>query len=350
MDGYAARAQPSEGIHDSLFCRVIVIKDGSHTAALVSCDLCWITANIVQQVRMGATSKGVDKVLLSATHNHSGPAIADFLAPPTKAGAEYVLNLPAVILGAIVSAMGNLQPCTAALGRGRSHISTNRRAKSEVDSEVMTLLLTNGDGKPIAGFLNYACHPTVLGQENRLISSDLPGRAAELVEEQFGGGFVCLYINGACGDVNPRTCRGYDCHGTFDDVNGLAKELVESSIKSPTSLLSDSEIRFANSTLGPFGPFGLQFEVEVIGLGDVLILAIPAEVFASTGLWLKKKADSSHLVIASYTNGYCGYVPTEDAFERNDDEARWVCWVDRRAEADTRTACAALIKTMTQRR
>ncbi len=39
MDGYGARAQSSQGVHDELVARALVLEQGDETAAIISCDL-----------------------------------------------------------------------------------------------------------------------------------------------------------------------------------------------------------------------------------------------------------------------------------------------------------------------
>ena len=73
-------------------------------------------------------------------------------------------------------------------------------------------------------------------------------------------------------------------------------------------------------------------------------MGIPGEVFASTGLALKKRFGVGNLVVTGYANGYIGYLPTEDAFVRQDYETKKVCWVDKSAEEAIRTNAVPLAK------
>jgi hypothetical protein len=50
--------------------------------------------------------------------------------------------------------------------------------------------------------VNFACHATVLFQDNVEVSADYPGYAAATVKKVLGDAPV-LFLNGACGDVNP---------------------------------------------------------------------------------------------------------------------------------------------------
>ena len=78
LDGYGARTTPSEGVHDPLFARALVVDYGPEGAAtIVGCDLLgmhpWTTAEVRRQVE-AAHGIPADGVIVLATHNHAGPA------------------------------------------------------------------------------------------------------------------------------------------------------------------------------------------------------------------------------------------------------------------------------------
>jgi hypothetical protein len=53
----------------------------------------------------------------------------------------------------------------------------------------------------VATLVNYACHPTIMGSDNRLITPDYPGPVRETVESIVGG--TCLFLQGAAGNQGP---------------------------------------------------------------------------------------------------------------------------------------------------
>ena len=57
-------------------------------------------------------------------------------------------------------------------------------------------------GDLVTVFVNYACHPTTLAWENRLLSPDFVGAAREILEQAFEA--PALFLQGASGDLAPR--------------------------------------------------------------------------------------------------------------------------------------------------
>jgi len=57
--------------------------------------------------------------------------------------------------------------------------------------------------------------------------------------------------------------------------------------------------------------------VTRIGIDDAALLTLPGEPFVRHGLALKDAASADSLLIAGYANGYLGYLPTTDDFDRS---------------------------------
>jgi hypothetical protein len=57
-------------------------------------------------------------------------------------------------------------------------------------------------------------------------------------------------------------------------------------------------------------------DVELYGtrIGDVAFVAMAAEPFGEIGSQVKARSPFQHTLFGGYTNGYLGYVPTDDAF------------------------------------
>jgi hypothetical protein len=207
MDGYGARTQPSQGVHDQLMARVLVLEQGAESAAIVSVDALamhpWITA----EVRKRAADLGIrtDGVLVAATHNHATPVglRAGMFARLDEPRAE---ELVARICAAISEAWNARRPAT--LGVASVTVDTvgrNRRDPEWPIDPELRVVLVDSDAGPVATLVNFACHATVLSAQNLQLSGEFPGAAARLLQRETGA--PCVYLNGACGDINPAWIR-----------------------------------------------------------------------------------------------------------------------------------------------
>ena len=204
MEGYSARRDVSQGVHDDLYARALVLDDGTSAVALVSCDLVGVDRRLVSDARQRAseaTGLRPNHILIAATHTHAGPAGL------RRDVDEALLDVTARhIAGAVASAYRRRRPAVLKVGTARvDSVSQNRRHPEwPIDSSLTVLLLDDPDPlqPPIAAVINFACHATVLFHTNLLISADYPGSAVRTAERVFPGLGV-LFLNGACGNVNP---------------------------------------------------------------------------------------------------------------------------------------------------
>ncbi len=210
MDGYGDRTEPSQGVHDPLFARVLVLDyGGDDQCAIVGCDLLGVHPQVVAEVRQEVLSLcGIpaEHVLVAATHNHAGPwglraGMFSWLAQ------ELSTEMARKIAGAVVFAHSQRRPATLKLGQSLvDSVSQNRRHPDWPIDPVLRLLLVDGDdGRPVATLLNFACHATVLSAANLMVSAEFPGVACRIVQERTGA--PAVYLNGACANVNPTWIR-----------------------------------------------------------------------------------------------------------------------------------------------
>lgn len=223
MDGYGDRTQPSQGVHDPLFARVLVLDyGGEDQCAIVGCDLLGMHPQIVDEVRQAVESLcGIpaEHTVVAAAHNHASPwgLRAGMFCQLAK---DLAAEVARKIVGAIVFAHSQRRPATLKLGEALvDTVSQNRRHPDWPIDPVLRVLLVDGeDGRPVATLLNFACHATVLSAANVMLSAEFPGVACRIVQEQTGA--PAVYLNGACANVNPTWIRQ-----DFDSVERVGQIL-----------------------------------------------------------------------------------------------------------------------------
>src|SRR5262249_9093212 len=103
-------------------------------------------------------------------------------------------------------------------------ISKNSRVPRILDTELGVMqVLAKETRKPVATFVNYACHPEILN--NHHITADFPHWLYDTVESKAGG--VCLYLNGAQGGM---VTADFDESGGPKGENWQAAETIGTSL------------------------------------------------------------------------------------------------------------------------
>jgi hypothetical protein len=106
-------------------------------------------------------------------------------------------------------------PATIDFRYGKCDLATNRdlvdperdrivcgfNPDSGADDTLLVGRVCDETGRIIATIVNYACHPTTLAWENRLLSPDWIGAMREVVEKYTGA--PCLFLQGASGELAP---------------------------------------------------------------------------------------------------------------------------------------------------
>lgn len=206
MGGYGARVGVANGLNDPLLVRTLLLSEGSPDGSLVIavCDLVGVSYALVQRARQLIEDEAgipADRVLIAATHTHSGPA-----GVTSKAAPEYVATTARAIAGSVLVAQRALEPVTLKAGVATvTTISQNRRHPDGPIQPQATVLLAEGASGPVATLVNYACHSTVFEADNLRWSADFPGAMARAVEREVGG--TAVYLQGAAGDINPVWMR-----------------------------------------------------------------------------------------------------------------------------------------------
>ena len=228
----ASTHECAEGIDMPLYCTALYVANEDTQALIIDLDLTGVTEPLDSQIRQAASeASGVpgDNIRISSTHTHAAPAFGGpWLVEGVDLLEQFFAELPEKTAAAALAAAESAVPATVGAATGECGININRRPADTggrlftgrnwdgyVDPEVLVLGFDDTKGKPIATVLHYACHPTILGPENRLLSPDYPGHARRVVEENIGG--LCLFLQGSAGNQGP-------VHGFVGDVEVARKQ------------------------------------------------------------------------------------------------------------------------------
>ena len=383
------------GTEDSgLLCHAVVFSEGDVEAAVVSCDATVMMRDLVLRIREEAERRsGVParNVLIGATHTHACPATSLTFLSGALPDPVYMDFFVEQTVTAVATAKAQLQPAGLAAGKcltppfvfNRRFLRTDgtctffpgvgsdRPPAGPVDEEMQFLAFENETGQPIGIVVNYPCHNNCAGGGH--YHRDLGGRVGDALREEFGGEFATPFLPAPCGDVAWRDAR----LPVESDREGLAWKIGRGIAANITAAMSDvprrSDIRlqihediidikdrpldqstFCHDKCRGDSPEALAFArrrydperqavaargettcpvpIQAISFGDCAIVTNPAELFVEFGLEIKRGSPFPVTIVSELTNGYCGYVPTEAAFQQGGYETHRTLYTSRLAK------------------
>jgi len=365
-------------MHDDLWCAALVLDDGSAKVALVALDLLELDYAVDAACREAVsrqTGLEPDSVLLNCSHTHSGPStcVLDALGAKDE---EYVQQVPALVADAVAAAIDRLAPATIRYGEAPAAIGVNRRQldadgvaqfgknREGLADDLMRVVEVRCDGRTEAILFHHACHGTVLGGDNLLISGDWPGAAARVVGETHPGA-TPLFLQGCGGQINPdRETHGFE---EVERIGRLAAETVESALGDarefdagplgfglvsislpvqdpPDEAGAEASVREAAAELKQAAQDGkhayalrtlrtlierrserltwargekrcerIPFVVQGLKIGELAIVGLSGEVFYEFAQAIVERSPFGLTFALGYSNGCACYIPTAEA-------------------------------------
>lgn len=381
LAGYANRRGLSKEIHRRLTTRCIVIKQDKHISCLVVNDLMDVDPEIIKSIRKEISQKtGIneDSILIATIHSHSTPETE---YGKSEANDCYIDFLKKCVVENTCSVLNyNDCFCEALLYYGKSECDINiarRDIKPDdgrmsyrvgdpdglTDREVMILQLRDKTGMRNVTIFNYSCHPVTLGYGSNYVSTDFPGRAREVVEEQYGG--MALFLNGATGDLNPRETDHTEPSATDHEGEKLGRAVISANLTkyegetvlkqtAKTILIPfrdqvitkehiAAEVQRKLSDITEFFTWNemldrwknkvyemidrneisssFPFKINVIMVGKAILFFTQGELFVNYQLSLKNAFPDNHMFCCAYVHGTGAYIPTGEAFANGSYEA-----------------------------
>jgi hypothetical protein len=345
LAGYQFRqekyAHGNAGVHDPLFARVLVLREGNEKpAVLASLDLCLLETSIARDFREAIAAKlntDVERIILACTHTHSGPwpeteetvkhwAKHDDISKYAPEIA-YTKQLKVKLLDACVRAEGLTYPVEASFRDAPFGLGYNRRVilpegerncwspqefperpPTWPTDPTLTLLMfrrTVGTGSYL--LWDIGVHPVTLGKTSNVISADYPGRTCRILDES-ASGVKSLFFLGAAADAHPWIATQED-PARIEPVAQAAASMV-ALLSQATEILENPVLRFATSTV-TIGKSDM--DLCVWRLGKVWIVSAPVELFGELAMDLRKRLGGPVMLISN-SNGWEGYWPTRHAF------------------------------------
>ncbi len=345
----------AEQVLDPLFVRAAAFEQNGKQYILVSCDCLGLSRHIVENVESVMRrdfSIPAGHVTLVSIHTHTGPAMK-YHGGCGNVSPDYACTVPGKIADACRAALDDLKEVTD-LRYFRAPIrkqwAYNRAcAENPVDSQTRFFRIGRRDA-PSMVLASYACHAVCQGNI-RGISADYPGRVCAELEEK---GFKALYLNGACGDIDPIRCgkeeraarlQGFAdaiCQGMEGESVSLPLTVSGGQVEEKLRLqhLAPEDIRnladkanqqetdppgggqvaraWEREMLDKYSPDRTEeaFHARYLALGGIMIAALPFETYTLTGMLIRRTLGSEDALVLGCAEEMLGYLPTKDDYDR----------------------------------
>lgn len=351
LAGYGRyRGKPTVGIHDPLFARALAISRAgaglkpAPTYIFVSVDLVLIDEELRAAV-LNKINRRDDQLILFATHTHTGAGAIGgrfwerfIMGKFRKPVFETITDK---IAAAALEALHEKTPVKAEYAEMRidEMIENRMDEKLKLPAHLKVLRFKNPEGQVAGVLLFMAAHPTLAPAAEGLFSADFPGVFTSQMETLHPGA-VALFVNGAAGDLRPKTGHFED---RFERLKSYGLTLAEKTAGmsfDPISLegpwkgavqkirLPRTQIRlgwFKVPSLIGNRVFPNKTYFQAVRLGKLLFLTFPGEASAETGWEMEHAALSRSFVpfFVGFANDYIGYmVPRRYYRDRGQYESR----------------------------
>lgn len=316
------------GIHDPLYARAVVFRDGDQKIGFVVADVVGLFYPTVLEVR--EKLEGFDYVMVSATHSHEGPDTMGLWGPsPFRTGVdpEYMQLVVDRCAEAVRAADSAAVEAKAAYGTAEDEtLLRDSRVPEVYDGILRALQFTSpADDSTVGLVVQWNCHPEALGGDNPEISADFLYATIATLEEKYNCPVVVF--TGAVGGLMapPRNVIQNDkgefpgegdfeyCRLYGEAVGELAKQALEAAepieltpfavSAKPITVPMDNPIYRMGGMLGIIkrpgrawtGDYrelgeiitpknakahpGMETEVAYLRLGDLHVAGIPGEIY-----------------------------------------------------------------------
>lgn len=409
----------AESVHDDIYARSLALEDGDQKMIISSADLEGLrpefTAKVSAEIEKN-TGVPASHIMFASTHNHSSHDILALMH--NNLDQTFFDTLQKQLVQVCCEAWNGRKEVAARFGTGSVEGEcTNRRihvkgdkvrmnwenipeedivSHGPIDPRLGVITLDATDGSPIAAILHFTCHAAVVSPEPRQVSSDYPGVVNRMIEHFTGEGRVCIFLNGAFGNINHILKPAeVDCmlRGTapglpFEEAERVGSAVAVEALRvikeskpidasmdvvfgvadmptrmPPVDTVDEAEKAIkhwteARDTAAKAGDEAARGEAVInlvyaenwkmmlernaktlpapmraFRIGPVAFATIPGEPFVEIGFDVQKRSKYPQTFVIGDVD-YMGYIPTEESFPQGGYEVRTCGWSQFREDAD----------------
>jgi neutral ceramidase len=372
LAGYGVYLQRrANAVYDDLFARALSLEDDTGERVLMlSLDLIglsWELDRAIASQAGAAAGLDAERVLVSCTHTHSGPATL-----PMEGWGEieprYLERIPSLCAAVAAEATAALHPVRIGAGHGAVRALGFNRVHPEgaIDRSLHVLRIDRMDGTPEVVVFSHGCHPVSIDRRTgagTAISGDWPGQVTcRLQDEGYG---EAIFRLGVCGDIDPVVAwhnfafEGMELSAelvtasllallrSVEPMPGLRLRLARRDVALPLVPLHDDDIaavlagpptRYGSVRVTDSGadattwprfhdawakamraqhatqPEQLSVPLAALRIDDDVWLHLPGEIFTALGEAIRERSPFPETVVTTLFGPFIGYLPDRGDF------------------------------------
>ncbi|MBD5475025.1 MAG: hypothetical protein HDR17_03425 [Lachnospiraceae bacterium] len=369
--------QGFKGVHDDPHVRILYIEK-KEKWVIASYEIVMLSDSLIGKCReliAEALNMKVENVWLHMTHAITTPHPPG--GPGVDPNAEEIRRERELFEQALLQATREAAEQTAdsikealiGVGRGESYTNCSRDIQSDIGwwiginpegfsmRDMTVLKVMDTAQNPIAFLISYDIKPCAVDnsqmkENERLISSDVPGRACTLMEEKYG--VPVLFCMAASGDQIPRKTAMYDeivdgqvrtvdlgVVAGFTIVEELGREMaedaiaiadgIEKMIEAPDIRLQTGSFQHGTKPRMELMPRkAVIFEadgttdvtVSTAEIGNIAFVGCKPEINCITEKELRDRSLKEYTMVVSLLNGGMKYMPDQSSYDHASNEAQ----------------------------
>lgn len=374
LGGYAG-CRPNEGVHDPLYCKVIILEQDCKRYALIALDLLCADESLCRNISDRIKPLGItqERLIICAIHSHAAPVgvvpnegalskINEAIVPDNPDFLVFIETVAQSAEECCYEAVACLENYRVRAAKGEMPpIGLERHTGERPKGDLTVVQFLTESGKNLI-FYSFPCHPTVLNAANLRVSADFVGGIEQLLQAD-----MAVFVNGAAGDISTRFTRQDSSFAECNRMAGIAAEYVLNLIRKkpfvfPTPLvgccntvvlparkvetkesalkkLEESTLRWQQAIADGADPStirilksyvegaGVNLEFAV-SMGNVQSFYLPVNVFSFAGInfvtipgELYSTLLPAEATAICYANGYYRYIADKNAYDNGHYEA-----------------------------
>jgi len=271
MGGNVRDDDIARGVHDNLFCNVVLLEENGERICFINFDLLGITYETCEAIKNGIMKRaGIqpENVLICATHTHSGPDVLGIFREKIDEGIKKYLNeIIKKVVGEVALLPSELKDANLSIAKNNVYdLSFNRRLVMKdgtmkmnfenpdiadvekeagpIDPELYALVISDTDNNTIAIVVNFTLHPAVLVGKDWLWSRDYINYLTNDLKKYLGNNTIVFFANGAEGNVNHINYKDKNQGRGFEEAERIGSSLANHVIEALKTKKPVSNIPF----------------------------------------------------------------------------------------------------------